>query len=100
MPLPSGRVVNLQPGKMTKWRPGIPLGIWSVRQVCGEGIVISRFLPVKSPGGAAFDPGRRVMGEFGGVLEIQLLLQLLAVILDGLDAQVKLVGYLPCALPL
>src|SRR5207244_8457877 len=51
-------------------------------------------------GNLALDPGRGVLGEFGGVFQIELPLNLLAIIFNGLNAQVQLIGDLPRLLPL
>src|SRR5205085_170935 len=49
-------------------------------------------------GSAIFDPAARVLEELGGVGQVELLLQLGLVGLDGLDAQVQVAGDLAGAL--
>src|SRR5437870_13298645 len=45
-------------------------------------------------------PGSRVLGELTGVFQVELPFDLLAIILDGLDAQVQLVGNIARLFPL
>src|SRR5580765_1975104 len=53
----------------------------------------------RSGGFFALDPGRCVLGQFRSAFQVQFLLNLLAIIFDGLDAQVKFVGDVARLLP-
>ena len=50
--------------------------------------------------GAALHPGGRILSEFSGALQVQLVFKLFPIVLDGLDAQMQFLGDLAGLLPL
>ena len=58
---------------------------------------LSGFLRTETPrsrsgGQFALNPGRCVLGQLRGVFQVELMLDLLAIVLDRLDAQMQLLG--------
>src|SRR5689334_6547364 len=61
--------------------------------------IIWNYLELFGTVGAPFHPGSRVLSQFRGTLKSELPLDLLAVILNGLHAQMQFLGDLPRLLP-